>query len=273
MTPKLNVLVAYPYMTGRVITALQGIGDKLRLVVDSGAFTAWNAGKPIELDDYCRFLETLPVTPWRYFTLDVIGDPAKTWDNYQTMLARGFKPVPILTKGEGRELLDEYYKTSDVVGIGGINSVTNKRMFVKRAMQMVGNRKVHLLGFTDVDYLKFYRPYMCDSSGYDQSRFGQIRLYMGRGRFAYVKKADLDRIDPLRQQALVSYGVTVEALRHKKAWSGTKNLAMYVNLASMVRACGDIERNLGTKQFMAETSADKIEWLATIHSKQWEAAA
>lgn len=273
MTPHLNILVAYPYMNARMIEALQGIGNHLRLVVDSGAFTAWNAGKPIELDDYCRFIEVLPVTPWRYFTLDVIGDPVKTWDNYQTMLARGFKPVPILTKGETKDLLDEYYKTSDVVGIGGINAVTNKRMFVKRAMKMVGTRKVHLLGFTDFDYLKFYRPYMCDSSGYDQSRFGQIRLYLGRGRIGYVKKMDLGQIDPALERALNNYGVTVEALRHRKAWSGTKNVAMYVNLASMVRACVDIERNLGTKQFMAETSPEKIKWLATIHNRLWDSVA
>lgn len=128
--PRLNVLVAYPYATPQVVEQLRQCGPDLRFLLDSGAFTAWKAGKPIELDDYCRFLEALPVKPWRYFALDVIGDPHGTMRNYEAMLRRGFSPVPIFTRGEDPSVLEDYYKTSDVVGIGGLVGTANNRGFV-----------------------------------------------------------------------------------------------------------------------------------------------
>ena len=60
------------------------------LLIDSGAFTAWKANESISLDDYCRFIEKLPVTPWGYFQLDVVGDPDGTIRNYDEMRRRGF---------------------------------------------------------------------------------------------------------------------------------------------------------------------------------------
>jgi hypothetical protein len=259
--PRLNILVAYPYVTPQVLEALARVGPDLRFLLDSGAFTAWKANKPIALDDYCRFLDGLPVTPWRYFLLDVIGDPHATMQNYETMLKRGFKPVPIFTRGEDPSVLDDYYKTSDVVGIGGLVGTSRNRGFVNGIMKKVGDRKVHWLGFTDIDFLKVYRPYMCDSSGWDQSRYGQIRFYLGRGRFCYVKRQNLKQIGPKIKEVITSYGFSVEALSLASSWRGSGSPSEQINCASMVRACLDIETNLGTKQFMAEVSAPKIESL------------
>lgn len=73
-----NVLVAFPYWQDEIARLMQAHPDTFRLLIDSGAFTAWKAGKSIALDDYCRFLEALPAAPWRYFTLDVIGNPDAT---------------------------------------------------------------------------------------------------------------------------------------------------------------------------------------------------
>lgn len=77
-TPKLNFLVAYPYCKPDVFEVLKNQTLPYRFLLDSGAFTAHNAGKVITLDDYCRFIEAMPVKPWRYFQLDVVGDPDKT---------------------------------------------------------------------------------------------------------------------------------------------------------------------------------------------------
>ena len=94
---RLNILVAYPYMNPQVIESLRRCGSWLRFTLDSGAFTAWKAGKPIELDDYCRFLEQLPIKPWRYFTLDVIGNPDGTLKNYEA--AGSWEHCPGRTSG------------------------------------------------------------------------------------------------------------------------------------------------------------------------------
>lgn len=77
-TPRLNFLVAYPYCKPDVFEVLKNQTLPYRFLLDSGAFTAHNAGKVITLDDYCRFIEAMPIKPWRYFQLDVVGDPEKT---------------------------------------------------------------------------------------------------------------------------------------------------------------------------------------------------
>ena len=77
----MNVLMAYPYLTPPALKFWRDNQDSIDMLVDSGAFTAWKSGNPIQLDDYCRFLDGLEMKPWRYFALDVIGDPAATEKN------------------------------------------------------------------------------------------------------------------------------------------------------------------------------------------------
>lgn len=166
---KLNILISYVYMTDRLVGLLSKHKKDIRLLIDSGAFTAWKAGKRIKLGDYMNFIKTLPIKPWRYFTLDVIGDPKRTWDNYQKMLDEGLKPVPIFTRGDDFKMLDKYYETSDLVAIGGLVGTPHNKGYVKRMMREVGDRKVHWLGFTKMEYVQYYKPYSVDSSGYCHS--------------------------------------------------------------------------------------------------------
>jgi hypothetical protein len=191
---KLNILVAYPYMSKGVIEIIKENQDKIRFLLDSGAFTAWKAGKPIKLDDYCKFIENLPFEPWRYFTLDVIGDPEKSFENYQTMLNRGFRPIPIFTRGEDVSMIDEYYKTSDVLGIGGLVGTKGNKGFVKGIMEIIKDRKVHWLGFNAKEHLAYYKPYMCDSSSWSAAvRYAALKLYDKNGKWIQVGKHDFRR--------------------------------------------------------------------------------
>src|SRR5690606_33178849 len=110
---------------------------------------------------------------------------------YETMLRRGYTPVPIFTRGEDPSVLEDFYKTSDVVGIGGLVGTRGNRGFVRGIMKHVGSRKVHWLGFTDLNFLRVYRPYMCDSSSWENGAlYGEIRLYMGRARLKKFKRQD-----------------------------------------------------------------------------------
>lgn len=254
--PRLNLLAAYPYLNRQLIEVLQGSKDQIRFVLDSGAFTAWKAGKPIALDDYCRFIDSLPIKPWRYFTLDVIGDPEGTIKNYETMLARGYKPVPIFTRGERLEMLDHYYKTSDVVGIGGLVGTQKNKGFINGIMKHVGDRKVHWLGFTSTDYLKHYRPYMCDSSSWASALiYASVKLYDRNGRFVSVKKADFKTKpsdDVLR--ILREYEVDPSELGKAGSWknSGKGDYPIeVVTFRSITKYQRDITKNLKTKMFMA----------------------
>lgn len=253
MTPRLNILIAYPYLKPDLIQLLASCGPALRFTLDSGAFTAWKAGKPIQLDDYCRFLEQLPIKPWRYFTLDVIGDPEGTLKNYETMLKRGFKPVPIFTRGEDTSVLDEFYKTSDLVGVGGLVGTPGNRGFVKGIMRHIGKRPVHWLGFTDMDFIRAYRPFMCDSSSFESgARYGALKLYMGRGQFRAVKKAQFkDRPPDEILERIRALGIDPYTLSQVNSWHGGYSVSRRLCAHSAVAMSVDVERNVGTKLFLA----------------------
>jgi hypothetical protein len=257
--------MAYPYVKPDVLRFFRERRDEMRLLIDSGAFTAWKAGKTIALDDYCRFIESLPVTPWRYFTLDVVGDPKGTLSNYETMRKRGFKPVPIFTRGEDPSLLDEYYKTSDVVGIGGLVGTCSNKGFVKGIMRKVNGRKVHWLGFTNLAYLKVFKPYMADSSTWEMgARYASCSLYLGRGLpLIQIMKPKLKAQlrNPQILAAIESYGFNPNDLLKPENWKGGRSITRRMGARSMRRLSDDVATHIGTHLFLAAATKYAAELL------------
>lgn len=266
--PSLNILVAYPYMNAQLVESLARIGPEMRFVLDSGAFTAWKAGKPIQLDDYCRFLDGLPIKPWRYFTLDVIGDPEGTLHNYETMLKRGFKPVPIFTRGEDPSVMDDYYKTSDVVGIGGLVGTPGNRGFVKGIMRYVGDRMVHWLGFCDINFIKAYRPYMCDSSTWESpARYGTMRLYMGRAKFKTIDRHVFQKTPDEDILSRIKFlGIDPHRLAKSCNWRGGPSVLRNLCARNGLTLSVDIEKQIKTKMFLAITTNLALDLLTTAFS-------
>ncbi len=264
-TPKLNLLVAYPYMKPDVIRLVSENEHRVRFLLDSGAFTAWKAGKPISLDDYCRFIESLPFKPWRYFTLDVIGDPKASLANYETMLKRGFKPVPIFTRGEDPSVLEDYYKTSDVVGIGGLVGTRGNKGFVKGIMGALKGRRAHLLGFTSLPFLKVYKPYMADSSSWEMgARYGSTPLYLGGGQpliSIRKEKIHVQIRDEKFRQAVTCLGLSPDDFLKAENWNGGYSISRRTGARSMVRFSRDVGANLGTNLFLAAATKYACELL------------
>lgn len=263
--PPLNLLMAYPYVKPDVLRFFRERKDELRILIDSGAFTAWKAGTTISVDDYCKFIEALPVKPWRYFTLDVVGDPKGTVQNYEIMLKRGFKPVPIFTRGEDPSHLDEYYKTSDVVGIGGLVGTDKNKGFVKGIMKKVNGRKVHWLGFTNLAFLKVFKPYMADSSTWEMgARFASCSLYLGRGLpIVQITKPSLQKQlrNPQIIQAIESYGFNPNDLLKKENWNGGRSITRRLGAKSMRKLSDDVGKNIGTNLFLAAATKYAAELL------------
>lgn len=253
-----------------VISIINENSKDIRFLLDSGAFTAWKAGKEIKLDDYCSFIESLPFKPWRYFTLDVIGDPEKSFENYNKMLERGFEPIPIFTRGEDISMIDEYYKTSDVLGIGGLVGTKGNKGFVKGIMNKIGNRKVHWLGFTNQSYILKYKPYMCDSSSFDSGvRFGHVHLYDKAGRFVKIKKTDMRKRPSSELFKLVRfYEEDPESLSFKSNWINTgadKTTMERLIYKSAVRYNRDLCKKTGSHVFFACGTKHKVRSLLRFY--------
>lgn len=257
-------------MTKDIASLIKRNNDTIRMVLDSGAFTAWKKGKPINVDDYCRFIENLEFKPWRYFSLDVIGDPDGSMRNYETMINRGFSPVPIFTRGECVSVLDDLYKTSDVVGVGGLVGTPGNAGFVNGIMKKIGARKVHWLGFTKIEFIKHYKPYMCDSSGWEGgARFGAMNLYMGGGRSVTVKKTDFANQVPQRiLDRIKELGFDGHLFKKNSSWAGGRSMNRELCAASAVAKSNEVEKRLGTKLFSAATTGLAVNLLLEQFEKQ-----
>ena len=255
---KLNLLVSYPYITKSFIRFFKENEHRVRLLIDSGAFTAWKSGKEINIEQYCEFIQSLPITPWKYFSLDVIGSQNKTLINYEIMLKKGLSPIPVFTRGSNIEVLETYYKTSDVVGIGGLVGTKNNCGFVKGIMKVIGNRKVHLLGFARLPFLKKYRPYMCDSSSWEMgARFASIPIYLGKGRSLVSLKKELIKEqlnNKLIVEALTNYGFNPNDLLKKENWNGGHSISRRIGAKAMKAFSLDIWKHLGTYLFLAAST-------------------
>jgi hypothetical protein len=245
---------------------------KLRLLIDSGAFTAWKVGKPILLDDYCRFLESLAIKPFRYFTLDVIGDPAGSMRNYEIMLKRGFTPIPVFTRGEEPSVIDDYYKTSDLIAIGGLVGTSRNKGFVKGISPFLKGRNIHLLGFTNKTFIKILRPFSCDSSSvFCANRFGILDLFdlstgswIKLGRNDFIKRPS-DQIIKI----IESYGVTPSSLAIRMSWEGSQPYeSMRLSFRSHIRSSIAYENRLNVKYFLAFVHNKQLGWLLDAYRKE-----
>ena len=255
MSSKLNVLVAYPYMKKQLVEALIKNNDKINFLLDCGAFTAWKSGKPIALDDYCKFLDTLPIKPWKYFALDVVGDPVSTMKNYKIMLDRGYKPMPVFTPNQDYKDIDEYYKTTDLIGVGGLTDKYGSKglIHLKKVFAHTKGRAVHLLGYTKPAFIKLFRPFSCDSSSWTRSqRYGLCDIYVGNGEYVQLSRRDaVNKPSPKVINAIQKLGFDVSDFAKESNWRKGTNIASIMSARTWVKYMIDADKHINTKLFLA----------------------
>lgn len=264
LSQKVNMLVTYCYWDKWMPSFLTENKEDVRWVLDCGAFTAFSKGFEIKLDDYCDFLEKLPVKPWRYFALDVIGNPEATTENFRTMVKRGFNPIPVFTRGHQLDVLDEYYEHSDVVAIGGIASgkAGEHQQYIKWFMgpDGVDGKKVHWFGLTDYPLVLSLKPYMLDSVGWiSPIRYGWHPIWIGKGRrWMLISRtqfmeggADKRKLQRLRRM----WGLKASDFVDPLNW---KDTGLFCELSISTRLLRMLEfREFGSNLFFAVGSSKK----------------
>lgn len=249
-----------------VIESLMRHRSKITFLLDSGAFTAWNAGKAVSLDSYQQFLSSTPVDVWRYFALDVIGDPAATMRNYDAMLDAGYNPIPVFTPSQSFDDIAKYYETSDVIGCGGLTTKYGRESisYLTKVFSHAKGRAIHLLGYTKPEYIKHFKPYSCDSSSWNRAqRYGLCDLYVGNGKYlSFTRRQAANKPNAKILHAIKDLGFNLNDFTKEVLWRDTKrNIARVASARSWVKYAIDAERNIGTKIFMACGSADNIDML------------
>ena len=180
-----NVLVSFAFFPTEDLAAVRTKLVCGKLMIDSGAFTAYSVGKVIKLGDYAEFLHT-----WRgqwdhAVTLDTIGDPVATRRSTRALHEQGLPVMPVFTRGESVKEFDAMVRDCGYVCVGGgvgmsaAVLVQRTRLLQRRASELGGG--IHALGMGAVGRVRQAMPYTADSSNISNTfQYGQIRYFNGR---------------------------------------------------------------------------------------------
>ncbi len=179
-----NTLVSYYYFEKRDLAGLAALG--LRLIGDSGAFSADSQGAPVDRDlfhDWAR--------KWRgdlFWTaaLDVIGDAEGTWQNWRSS-PPDLRLVPTLHYGCDPREMDRYVSEGvDLLGLGGmVRYRSEPKRLLRWCLQVMRYARdthpqvrFHGWGVTHPALLMNLPWWSVDSSGFASAyRYGRLQLW------------------------------------------------------------------------------------------------
>lgn len=181
-----DILLSYAYHAKTDLSLIRSaLGPNQKLMIDSGAFTAYTLGKPIQLTEYAEFLNR-----WRgvydyAITLDVIGNPKETANNLRFLEKKQLSVLPVYTATAHLRELKALAKDYDYLAFGGVVGVP-KHLRVpatKRVVEEAQNSgaKVHTLGQASIDMFKKTGAYSGDSSSASQMpKYASLPIYNPR---------------------------------------------------------------------------------------------
>lgn len=241
----------------------------IKVLLDSGAYSAWRRGVRIDVKDYIAFIKRNAAHIEAYVSLDVIpGHGGRTADaaviekaakqsyaNHQRMKDAGLRPLPVFHQDDDFEWLESYLgdgETSIAFAAHG-GHVHNDLPFFDQCFALLKGRgvKVHGLGQTTATVLRRY-PFSSVDSGtwYQQGGHGRICFpiyvngqadYRHRPSRAVVSaRSDLDpnyvdRLSLFRRQQLESFlgeiGISLHEIRTSPEARWRVNIAYFNGLA------------------------------------------
>lgn len=167
------------------MTALSQLPTKVML--DSGAFSAWTKEETIDLDAYIAFVQRNKHLLWSYVNLDVIPgrlgiarspseveDSARQSHENQTKMKRaGLKPIPVFHQGEDFKWLKRMIKEGETyIGISPADDTADndQKTWFEQVYTILTDEegcplvKTHGFGVTSIPFLLRFPFYTCDST-------------------------------------------------------------------------------------------------------------
>ena len=258
----------------------------IEIMLDCGAHTIFNSkdAQPITVEDYCEFVKEYESELGSYVAFDVINDPVATRRNLATMLDKGLRPMPIHVLGDDGERMDELFKLSDKVALGGC--LRNAEYQLKRAfvysyiakkMEWAKGRPVHWFGFTRREFVPSLRPHSCDSRTWASgSIFAQLGVYLGNGKwetgYQYEGRGTI-RSNPKAMQLCrqVKPCFNIDDKQEWTAKATAQGGVSRINTDSWVRYAIDIYKMFGTTMYLAAAPSNQAAapLIAAIERNAW----
>lgn len=150
-----------------------------KLMLDSGAYSAWKRGVHVDLEQYMDYidrnhdllhsyvnLDVIPGAPGRASSQDEVEAAAKaSYKNHRRMRKAGFNPMPVFHYGESFDWLHRLLDDGEpYIGIGGMGNTTATTQvdFLDRVFTVITDRaglptvRTHGLGVASFDLLRRY---------------------------------------------------------------------------------------------------------------------
>jgi hypothetical protein len=189
-----KVLVSYFYSKSKTLEVMfseLGYFPK-DLILDSGAYSAWNKGREISLEKYMKYIEDNKVK--KYISLDVINDNGElSRINYEVMRSKGFDPIPVFHIGDELKHLHYYAQTKSLIALGGTAKMRSKpkvREWVKEVISLYPSHSFHLLGSSSKQITDHVNLFSCDSSTWIMNAInGKPKHIKGKTRESKIERA------------------------------------------------------------------------------------
>jgi hypothetical protein len=178
--------------------------DGIALFLDSGAYSAYTQGKPIDVYAYIDFIKSHLDDIDVYASLDVIGSAEGTWKNQEIMEAAGLRPMPVYHAKEPVEYLHRCLDNYEYFALGDIAQAhhgSTRWSFFDRCFDIIcatpdrtPRRKVHGFGVFGARHLWRYPWYSVDSTSWKiQAANGKVYVPYrdASGAFVYDQRYEL----------------------------------------------------------------------------------
>jgi hypothetical protein len=153
-------------------------------VLDSGAYSAFASGVPIDLGAYirkCRELLGNASPPVEIYSLDVIGDWKASLRNTEFMWKAGIQAIPAYHIGEPWDVLKAMARDYPKIALGGVarKRGEEKRSWALKCVSMVWPKKVHGFGFGEREHIMTVPFHSVDATNWEigPCRFGNWRQF------------------------------------------------------------------------------------------------
>ena len=142
--------------------------------MDSGAFSANNSGKKIDLMEYIETCQRLLSTDEKLtevFALDVSGDGRASLQNTEKMWAAGVPAIPVFHLEDPWDGLLDIARDYPKIGVGGVATILrgrNKKIrFYEQVFARVWPKKIHGLGLNDEHIMMRLPFHSADASSWE----------------------------------------------------------------------------------------------------------